>query len=152
VQPLRTVELLILVSALAGLAVVWWHGPDGTRQAIRRLFSTLAAPDQSWTADARRWNNDAPHVLADLGIVMDRQFDRWALTSAERKIALLQVKGLSGKAIANLCNMNEGMVRQKATAIYRKSGLAPGTDIATFFFEDLRLPGDSSDREHPNEP
>jgi len=73
---------------------------------------------------------------------MDRQFDRWGLTPAEREVALLQLKGLRHKAIAELRNTSERTVRQQALAIYRKSGLSGRTDLAAFFLEDLLLPTD----------
>src|SRR6185295_15363492 len=92
--------------------------------------------------DARRWNKEAQQVLEGLGAAMDRQFERWGLTPAEREVAVLQLKGLRHKAIAELRNTSERTVRQQALAIYRKSGLSGRTDLAAFFLEDLLLPTD----------
>ena len=81
-------------------------------------------------------------MLQGLGAAIDRQFDRWALTPAEREVALLQLKGLRHKAIADLRNTSERTVRQQALAVYRKSGLNGRNDLAAFFLEDLLLPSD----------
>ena len=79
-------------------------------------------------------------MLQGLGAAMDRQFDKWGLTPAERDIALLQLKGLRHKQIAELRETSERTVRQQALAIYRKAGLSGRTDLAAFFLEDLLLP------------
>ena len=92
--------------------------------------------------DAQRWNQEAQQALEGLGAAINRQFDRWALTPAEREVALLQLKGLRHKAIAELRNTSERTVRQQALAIYRKSGLSGRPDLAAFFLEDLLLPKD----------
>ena len=66
--------------------------------------------------------------------------DRWSLTPAERDVALLQLKGLRHKEIADLRKTSERTVRQQALAVYRKSGLNGRNDLAAFFLEDLLLP------------
>src|SRR5439155_26190872 len=93
-----------------------------------------------WSADARRWNQEAQDVLAGLGAAIDCQFDRWGLTPAERDVALLQLKGLRHKEIAELRQTSERTVRQQSLAVYRKAGLAGRSDLAAFFLEDLLLP------------
>ena len=92
------------------------------------------------SADARRWNAEAQNVLDGLGVAIDRQFDRWGLTPAEREVALLQLKGLRHRAIAELRHTSERTDRQQALSIYRKSGLDGRSDLAAFFLEDLLLP------------
>ena len=92
--------------------------------------------------DARRWNREAQDLLQGLGAAIDRQFERWGLTTAEREVALLQLKGLRHKAIAELRQTSERTVRQQALTIYRKSGLDGRSDLAAFFLEDLLLPVD----------
>jgi len=141
---LQTFELLTFVSALAGIAFHWWKRVDERRRSgyLDRELAAARAETDRWSEDARRWNQEAQHLLEGLGAAMDRQFDRWALTPAEREIALLQLKGLRHKAIAALRHTSERTVRQQALAIYRKSGLSGRPDLAAFFLEDLLLPGD----------
>jgi DNA-binding CsgD family transcriptional regulator len=90
--------------------------------------------------EAQRWSREARDVLQGLGAAMDRQFDKWGLTSAEREIALLQLKGLRHREIAELRKTSERTVRQQALAVYRKAGLSGRNDLAAFFLEDLLLP------------
>jgi len=132
---LQTFELLIFLSALAGIALHWWQ-MSSARRVSERLDRELAET----RAEARRWSQDAQDVLAGLGVAIDRQFDKWGLTPAEREVALLQLKGLRHKAIAELRQTSERTVRQQALAVYRKSGLNGRTDLAAFFLEDLLLP------------
>jgi DNA-binding CsgD family transcriptional regulator len=150
---LQTFELLIFVSALGGIAFHWWKRVDERRRSgyLDRELAAARAEADRWSEDARRWNQEAQQVLQGLGAAMDRQFDRWALTPAEREVALLQLKGLRHKAIAELRQTSERTVRQQALAIYRKSGLTGRTDLAAFFLEDLLLPGDVRHLTHEHE-
>ncbi len=65
------------------------------------------------------------------------QFDLWGLTQSEQEIALLLLKGLSFKEIANIRNRQEKTVRQQASAIYRKSGVTGRHEFSAWFFEDM---------------
>jgi len=143
---LQSFETLIFVSALAGIAFHWREMAAAHRES-RRLDRELAearAEVDRWSEDARRWNREAESALRGLGEAIDRQFDRWELTAAERDVALLQLKGLRHKEIAVLRKTSERTVRQQALAIYRKSGLSGRTDLAAFFLEDLLLPSSES--------
>ncbi len=132
---LQSFELLIFVSALGGIAFHWWQMAAARRRSDRLDLELAEA-----LADARRWSQDAHDVLQGLGAAIDRQFERWGLTPAEREVALLQLKGLRHKAIAELRQTSERTVRQQALAVYRKSGLNGRSDLAAFFLEDLLLP------------
>lgn len=139
---LQSFEGMIFLLALFGIAF-HWRGLLAARHESRRLNRELAAAREEatrLTEDARRWKGEAQDSLRGLGQAIDRQFDRWSLTAAEREVALLQLKGLRHKEIATLRNTSERTVRQQALAIYRKSGLNGRTDLAAFFLEDLLLP------------
>ena len=132
----QTFEMLVFGFALAGIAIHGWQLASA-RSHSARLDRELAET----RADAQRWSQEAKDVLKGLGVAIDRQFEKWALTPAERDIALLQLKGLRHKEIAELRKTSERTVRQQALAIYRKAGLSGRTDLAAFFLEDLLLPG-----------
>ena len=136
---LQTFELVIFVSALAGIAFHWC-----TAIAERRLSRRLNHELMAARADATRWKQETQSLLQGLGVAIDRQFERWGLTPAEREIALLQLKGLRHRDIAALRQTSERTVRQQALAVYRKSGLNGRTDLAAFFLEDLLLPPSTS--------
>ena len=144
---LQSFETVIFVSALAGIAFHWREMTAARRESYRldRELAEARAEVDKWSEDARRWNREAESALRGLGEAIDRQFDRWALTAAERDVALLQLKGLRHKEIAVLRKTSERTVRQQALAVYRKSGLAGRTDLAAFFLEDLLLPSSASE-------
>jgi DNA-binding CsgD family transcriptional regulator len=139
---LESFELVIFASALGGIAFHWWQ-MTRAQERSNRLDVELAeaqAEARRWSADARRWNREAQEVLEGLGAAIDKQFDRWGLTPAERDVAVLQLKGLRHKEIAALRQTSERTVRQQALVVYRKSGLNGRNDLAAFFLEDLLLP------------
>jgi DNA-binding CsgD family transcriptional regulator len=143
---LQTYELLIFTSALAGIAIHWRQMMSERRraQALDRELVAARSEAQRWSEDARRWNGEAQTLLTGLGAAIDRQFERWGLSPAEREIALLQLKGLRHRDIAELRQTSERTVRQQALSVYRKAGLNGRSDLAAFFLEDLLLPKSTS--------
>jgi DNA-binding CsgD family transcriptional regulator len=143
---LQTFEIVIFALALAGIGFHWWQmavARRRSRQLDEELARVRAEAHQS-NEDARRWKLEARPVLAGLGEAIDRQFGRWGLTPAEREVALLQLKGLRHKTIADLRQTSERTVRQQALSVYRKSGLNGRSDLAAFFLEDLLLPAENA--------
>ena len=100
----------------------------------------LAAKLAASAAEAARWRGEAREVLAGLGAALERQFERWELSPAEKEVAMLLLKGLSHKEIADVRSVSEATARQQARAVYRKAGLSGRADLAAFFLEDLLLP------------
>jgi DNA-binding CsgD family transcriptional regulator len=131
----QTFEILVFIAALAGIAIHAWQLASA-RSRSERLDRELTET----RAEAQRWSREARDILKGLGVAIDAQFDKWGLTPAERDVALLQLKGLRHKEIAELRETSERTVRQQALAIYRKAGLGGRTDLAAFFLEDLLLP------------
>ena len=56
--------------------------------------------------------------------VLEERFDDWALTPAERDVALFAIKGMSTQEIATLRATSEGTVKAQTNAIYRKAGVS----------------------------
>jgi DNA-binding CsgD family transcriptional regulator len=131
----QTFEMLVFVAALGGIAIHAWQLASA-RSRSERLDRELIET----RADAQRWSREAKDVLKGLGVAIDAQFDKWGLTPAERDVALLQLKGLRHKEIAELRHTSERTVRQQALSVYRKAGLSGRTDLSAFFLEDLLLP------------
>jgi DNA-binding CsgD family transcriptional regulator len=128
-------ELATMVFALCGVGVI-----AAQLVAARRRARALQVDLGRARADAERYRADADEVLRGLGAAIDRQFDRWGLSPAEREIGLLLLKGLSHKEIASMRDTSERTVRQQALAVYRKAGLSGRAELAAFFLEDLLLP------------
>jgi len=116
-----------------------------TRESeLKTEAEALALQLQASEQEAYHWKCEAGELLAGLGGAIDAQFSRWALTPAEREVALLMLKGLSHKEIASVRGVAEATVRQQAQGIYRKAGLSSRNDLAAFFLEDLLLPNQNT--------
>jgi DNA-binding CsgD family transcriptional regulator len=111
----------------------------------RAAVAGLAADLDRSRAEAERWRAEAGAHLAGLGELIDRQFERWGLTPAEKETALLLLKGLSHKEVAGLRGVGAATARQQAAAVYRKAGVGGRHDLAAFFLEDLLAPRASAD-------
>jgi DNA-binding CsgD family transcriptional regulator len=110
-------------------------------RAAREEALALAKQLEATRAEAARWRGEARDLLLSLGAALDRQFERWALSPAEKEVALLLLKGLSHKELAEVRSITEATARQQARAVYRKAGLSGRSELAAFFLEDLLLPG-----------
>lgn len=135
----QTFHLLLegagMALALGGMIWLWRRARAAQREAGAATRDLQAARQ-----DAQRWRQEAQAALAGLGQALDLQFARWEFTAAEKEIALLLLKGLSLKEIAQVRETSERTVRQQTLGIYRKSGVAGRSELAAFFLEDLLLP------------
>lgn len=134
---------------LAGMAVGTLLSLTGLVLMLRMLSAARArarvlevALDHT-RADSIRWREQAGQVLRGVGALIDRQFGDWGLSPSEREIALLLLKGLSLRSIAEARNASEPTVRQQAQSIYRKGKLSGRAELSAFFLEDLLLPNPS---------
>lgn len=125
------------VALVAGVGAAWLL--RGTLQlrrhldAQRRDFSDYRRQAEAWRAQSRRY-------LDGLSRSIDAQLDRWALSTAEKEVAFLLLKGLSLKEIATARDTTEKTARVQSSAVYLKSGLAGRSELAAFFLEDLLPP------------
>lgn len=88
-----------------------------------------------------RWQTRQDTALAkasgEMHSVIQRQFDQWGLSKAERDVAYLALKGLDVAEIAAARNAASGTVRAQLSGIYGKSGVSGRAQFAAFFVEDL---------------
>jgi len=137
---LRARRLLAASKAEAGASYERARAAEGRAAEADAEAAALAARLDESRAEAARWKQEAAALIGGLGAAIDRQLDKWALSPAEKEIALLLLKGLSHKDIAELRSVGETTVRQQARAIYKKGGLEGRHDLAAFFLEDLLSP------------
>jgi putative tricarboxylic transport membrane protein len=90
--------------------------------------------------EARSRAAELENALNGIAALIGREFARWDLSSAEREIAMLMLKGMSLKQIARMRQTSERTVRQQAQAIYRKAGIEGRHDLSAHFIEDLLKP------------
>ncbi len=76
-------------------------------------------------------------LAGELLSVIEDEFSKWKLTPSEREVALLLIKGLTMKEIAEARNVKEKTVRSQSTSIYAKSGYAGRHELVAHFIEDL---------------
>ncbi len=139
-------ELLVVAIGFVAAAVIALRLRRSARmaQALRAHAAQLAEDLRRTQQEAERWRRDAADLIAGLSAAIDAQLARWQLSPAEREIALLLLKGLSHKEIAQARSVSETTVRQQAGSLYRKAGLSGRNDLAAFFLEDLLGPREPS--------
>lgn len=74
--------------------------------------------------------------------VLDERFVDWALTPAERDVALFLIKGMSTAEIATLRETSEGTVKAQTNAIYRKADVSGRPQLLSLFIDELMGPAD----------
>ena len=72
--------------------------------------------------------------------VMQKQFDAWRLSISEQDVVLGMLNGRSFREIAELRGTREKTVRQQASTVYRKAGVASRNELTAWFFEDMLEP------------
>jgi len=118
------------------------------RRSEREARATAADLGERLAAvreDALRWRTEAKDLLQGLGAAIERQLVRWHLTTAEHDVALLLLKGLSHKQVAEMRGSSEATVRQQARGVYRKAGVEGRHDLAAFFLEGVLAPTPTPD-------
>jgi DNA-binding CsgD family transcriptional regulator len=128
-------EALIMALALCGALMLWRMVRVAQRHAEQLTVDLRAA-----RLEAHQFREEAAEALQGLGEAIHHQFTRWSLTPAEREVALLLLKGLSHKEVAQARSTSDTTIRQQALAVYRKSGLRNRAELSAFFLEDLLLP------------
>ncbi|WP_242346360.1 helix-turn-helix transcriptional regulator [Anaeromyxobacter terrae] len=135
-------EVAVMAAALSGTVLLW-----GQLLLARRRARDLQLDLGRARADLAGFRAEADAYVRGLGAAIDHQFTRWGLSAAEREVALLLLKGLASKEIAQVRGTSERTARQQALAIYRKAGLAGRAELAAFFLEDLLSPPAAPARE-----
>lgn len=69
--------------------------------------------------------------------VMETRFESWSLTSAEREIAVLAIKGFSIAEMADLRDTKQGTVKAQCASVYKKAEVAGRLQLLSVFLDDL---------------
>lgn len=69
--------------------------------------------------------------------VMEARFKNWSLTSAEREIAILAIKGFSIAEMAELRDTKQGTVKAQCASVYKKADVAGRLQLLSIFLDDL---------------
>src|SRR5262245_11791612 len=125
----------LLVACAVGVSLL-----AGRVQHDRDERETLVRDLELARAEGRAWRESAQSYVSGLGEAIEKQFEKWQLTGAEREVGLLMLKGFSHREVASLRGTTEATVRHQAQAVYQKSGLPGRSAFCAYFLEDL-LPG-----------
>lgn len=106
----------------AGLAIGVGFGAWELRRNLRRTQAAEAALSAAQGA---------------FGAFVDRRFEDWSLTPAEREVALFTLKGFDAAEIAKLRGAAQGTVRAQLAKIYAKSGVANRGQLVSVFIDEL---------------
>ena len=69
--------------------------------------------------------------------VMETRFKEWSLTSAEREIAMLAIKGFSIAEMAALRDTKSGTVKAQCASVYKKARVGGRLQLMSTFLDDL---------------
>nr|BFD57993.1 hypothetical protein CKG001_01000 [Bdellovibrio sp. CKG001]BFD61421.1 hypothetical protein BdHM001_01020 [Bdellovibrio sp. HM001]BFD65090.1 hypothetical protein HAGR004_01120 [Bdellovibrio sp. HAGR004] len=131
----------VLVEGGAGLAAlfgIFYVLKDSFN--LQHKLSDSLSENAKLKQEAQDWKTEAQKYIEGLSKSIDLQLSKWNLSQAEKEVALLLLKGLSLKEIAEIRHTTEKTARVQSIAIYSKSGLAGRSELAAFFLEDLLQP------------
>jgi DNA-binding CsgD family transcriptional regulator len=127
-----TLNILIMVLSFLGLLAVWQQFSQRGIELALAKASLMVAQTSLGKTEAQ-----AAKLMGELSGIIYRQFEVWQLSDAEKEIALLLLKGLSLEEISAVRGRAEKTVRQQASAVYNKAGIAGRHALSAYFFEDL---------------
>lgn len=134
--PALVVDALYMLAMIGVLAWLWRWTPVALTRSHRALTREVVAGHR----DAEQWRERAESLLRGLGELVEQQFRAWGLSPAEQEVGFLLLKGLSLKEIAAIRETTDRTVRQQASTLYAKAGLAGRAELSAFFLEDLLAP------------
>ena len=87
--------------------------------------------------ELRRADERFKAIRSDFSGLVDRRFDEWGLSPAEKEVAMLTIKGLRIAEIASLRDCTEGTVKSHLSAIFRKSNVSSRPEFLARFVDDF---------------
>ncbi len=129
------IELLVWAVSAAMLIRLYLH-----QRKVKRHVDSL---NQLVSQQRQRLSESEARYRAasgQLSELIQSQLEKWGLSRSEKEIALLLIKGLSLDEIAEVRGTKAKTIRQQASSIYRKAGLAGRHELAAYFLEDLLTP------------
>jgi len=125
-------QTALLVASATGVSLL-----TGRFQKEREEKEALTRDLEIARVEGAVWRQSAQSYLSGLGEAIEKQFEGWQLTSAEREVGLLMLKGFSHRELAGLRGTTEATVRHQAQSIYLKSSLPGRSTFCAYFLEDL---------------
>lgn len=127
--------LFTMLGAIFQFRIIKWQNKEITH--YKEKVKDLGDLNEKLKKDQSNFEKKINHLSNEFLSHIDEQFNQWSFSRAEKEIALLLIKGLSMKEIADIRGSNESTVRQQASQIYRKSSLGGRMELSAFFLDDL---------------
>jgi DNA-binding NarL/FixJ family response regulator len=125
-------ESILVMLTILGSVYLGYDLIRSSRQ-VKALRTKLAKAD-------KQINNMSSQMRAarqEYSQTIAAQFDSWGFTKSEQQVALLLLKGLSFKEIAEVRLTKEKTVRQQASTIYSKAEVDGRHTLCAWFMEDF---------------
>jgi DNA-binding CsgD family transcriptional regulator len=133
------IEVSVIIAGSLGILMILRHLILNYQNVIRLSNEDLMLSKKQ----AEKWQSEARTLIQGLATQIDSQFSTWSFTPAEKEVALLLIKGLALREIAEIRRVHEKTVRLQCTSIYKKSGLRGRAEVSAFFLEDLLSPSNN---------
>ncbi len=127
------VEEFIVISLAIALIIYLVLELKQKKRDLADLATELKTTEQSLNRSTALIHN----ARKEYSQVIHQQFDEWKLSESQQQIALLLLKGLSFHEIASIRDTKEKTVRQQASEVYKKAGVAGRHAFSAWFFEDF---------------
>ena len=125
-------EIIVCIAVIVGL-VMMWSSNKFLKLELQSTQSDLAKS----LAESMKWKNENAQLISGLSGAIDKQLSEWHLSPSEKDVALMLLKGLSLKEIAEIRSVSERTVRQQSINVYQKANIAGRAELSAFFLEDL---------------
>lgn len=131
---------LLLEGIIVSFAAFWVIAVAMRYYASKTENTKIRADLANVRKDLENYQKETVHLIKGLSLKISEQLDKWHMTKAEKEVAMLLLKGLANKEIADVRGTSEKTVTQQISGIYSKSGLRSRSEFSAFFLEDLLLP------------
>ena len=116
------VHLIFEILAVIGLG----YAAATLRQYLRLLQAQAAS------------SRETIHMLrGHFDVVLRHKFEEWGLTTAERDVTLLIIRGLSVSEISAARNTAQGTIKAQSTSIFRKIGVGSKTELMSLIIDEF---------------
>lgn len=131
------VKFIILELAIGASSFIGFFSMLRKYLQEKNITEDLAEELSNLKSDAAQWRRKIQLISVQFSQALDLQLEEWGLSSAEKEITILLMKGMSAKDIAQLRQTSEKTVRTHLTSIYRKSKLNNRYELAAYFIDGL---------------
>ncbi len=127
--------LFSMIGAIYQFRIIKWQNKE--MHEFKQKITELDKLNIQLKTEQQDFQKKISHLSNEFLNHIDEQFNKWGFTRGEKEIALLLIKGLAMKEIADIRGSNENTVRQQASQIYKKSSLGGRMELSAFFLDDL---------------